>query len=109
MTSARTHIAGTPRGRTRAWRWAAAGRAIAAGALALGFVGYALRASDEVMPTRGADAIVALTGGPERIAEALEQLAAGRGKRLLITGVNRSTNAETLARIVPNNLAWFAC
>jgi uncharacterized SAM-binding protein YcdF (DUF218 family) len=109
MTSARTHIAGTPRRRTRAWRWAAGGMAIAALALALGFVGYAVRASDEVMPTRGADAIVALTGGPERIAEALEQLAAGRGKRLLITGVNRSTNAVALARVVPNNVAWFAC
>ena len=109
MTSARTHIAGTPRRRTRAWRLVAAGLAIAAGALALGFVVYALRASDEVIPTRGADAIVALTGGPERIAEALEQLAAGQGKRLLITGVNRSTNAEALARIVPHYVSWFAC
>ena len=37
---------------------------------------------------RNADGIVALTGGPFRINDALELLAAGRGRRLLITGVN---------------------
>src|SRR3954470_19042491 len=34
------------------------------------------------------DGIVALTGGSERIADAVDLLAHGRGSRLLITGVN---------------------
>ena len=38
-----------------------------------------------------ADGIVVLTGGPPAIPEAVELLAAERGKRLLITGVHRAT------------------
>ena len=45
----------------------------------------------ETAPTRNADGIVALTGGPFRINDALDLLAAGRGKRLLISGVNPAT------------------
>ena len=45
----------------------------------------------ETAPARDADGIVALTGGPFRINDALELLAAGRGQRLLITGVNPVT------------------
>ena len=43
--------------------------------------------------TRNADGIVVLTGGASRIADAIELLAAGRGKRLLITGVHHATSA----------------
>jgi uncharacterized SAM-binding protein YcdF (DUF218 family) len=64
---------------------------------------------EEAPANRSAEAIVALTGGPERIGEAVEQLAAGRGHRLLITGVNRGTHADTLARLVPRYEALFAC
>ena len=45
----------------------------------------------EAAPARNADGIVALTGGPFRINDALDLLAAGRGKRLLISGVNPAT------------------
>ena len=40
---------------------------------------------------RNTDGIVVLTGGTSRVTDALEPLAAGRGKRLLITGVNPGT------------------
>jgi uncharacterized SAM-binding protein YcdF (DUF218 family) len=78
-------------------------------ALLAGFLWYATLIDLEAAPDGSADAIVALTGGPERIGEAVEQLAAGRGKRLLITGVNRSTNTEALARLVPRYEALFDC
>jgi uncharacterized SAM-binding protein YcdF (DUF218 family) len=78
-------------------------------ALAGGFFWYAALVDEEAAIDRRADAIVALTGGPERIGEALEQLAAGRGKRLLITGVNRSTHADALARLEPRYERFFTC
>jgi uncharacterized SAM-binding protein YcdF (DUF218 family) len=42
------------------------------------------------------DGIVALTGGRHRLAEAARLLAEGRGKRLLVSGVNRITSRDDL-------------
>ncbi|MFZ0072080.1 MAG: YdcF family protein [Xanthobacteraceae bacterium] len=112
MTGARTEIAnapGAPRRRVRVWRLAGIAAVAGLVALAAGFVWYASLVSEEATSSRSAEAIVALTGGPERIGEAVEQLAAGRGQRLLITGVNRGTHADTLARLVPRYEALFAC
>jgi uncharacterized SAM-binding protein YcdF (DUF218 family) len=78
-------------------------------ALLAGFLWYVTLVDREAAPEGRVDAIVALTGGPERIGEAVEQLAAGRGKRLLITGVNRATNVDALARLVPRYEALFDC
>jgi uncharacterized SAM-binding protein YcdF (DUF218 family) len=78
-------------------------------ALLAGLVWYATLIDREASAGGTVDAIVALTGGPERIGEAVEQLAAGRGKRLLITGVNRATNVDALARLVPRYEALFDC
>ena len=63
----------------------------------------------ETAPSRNADGIVALTGGPFRINDALDLLAAGRGKRLLISGVNPSTRAVEISRLVPEHQRLFAC
>jgi uncharacterized SAM-binding protein YcdF (DUF218 family) len=63
----------------------------------------------EVMPARNADGIVALTGGPFRINDALDLLAAGRGKRLLISGVNPLTRPGEISRLVPEHQRWFNC
>ena len=63
----------------------------------------------EATPTRNADGIVALTGGPFRINDALDLLAAGRGKRLLISGVNPVTRPGEISRLVPEHQRWFAC
>jgi uncharacterized SAM-binding protein YcdF (DUF218 family) len=78
-------------------------------ALLAGLVWYSTLIDQETAPGGTADAIVALTGGPERIGEAVEQLAAGRGQRLLITGVNRATNVDALARLVPRYESLFDC
>ena len=53
--------------------------------------------NEEVALDRNADGIVVLTGGTSRVTDALELLAAGRGKRLLITGVNPGTTTADIA------------
>jgi uncharacterized SAM-binding protein YcdF (DUF218 family) len=71
------------------------------------FVGSLDRSEEQ---TAGkADGIVALTGGAERIADAIDLLAQGRGGRLLITGVNEKTTREELARQRPDLRTYFAC
>jgi len=65
--------------------------------------------AEEGVAVRDADGIVALTGGPFRINDALDLLAAGRGKRLLISGVNPATRPVEISRLVPEHQRWFAC
>lgn len=67
-------------------------------ALGLGFFAFLwLLPDEEVVLNRNADGIVVLTGGTSRVADALELLAAGRGKRLLISGVNPGTTTADIA------------
>lgn len=56
-----------------------------------------------------ADAIVVLTGGYQRIDQAVELLASGAGSRLLISGVNPATTGNHIRLLTrsPNDL--FAC
>ncbi|MPZ56487.1 MAG: YdcF family protein [Rhizobiales bacterium] len=56
-----------------------------------------------------ADGIVALTGGASRVSDAVELLAAGHGKRLLITGVHPSASPREIARHVPEFERIFNC
>ena len=65
--------------------------------------------AEEVALDRNADGIVVLTGGASRIADAIELLAAGRGKRLLISGVHRGTTVSEIARINPRYQGLVAC
>lgn len=68
-------------------------------AIVLGFFAFLwLLPNKEVELDRNADGIVVLTGGTSRITDALELLAAGRGSRLLITGVNPGTTTTDIAR-----------
>ncbi len=60
-------------------------------------------------PPGSADAIVALTGGAQRIADAIELLARGFGSRLLITGVNERTSREEIARLSPGQRQLVEC
>jgi len=55
------------------------------------------------------DAIVALTGGYQRIDRALALLEKGIGERLLISGVNPSTTSTALRRATGTKVATFAC
>ncbi|MEJ0078839.1 MAG: YdcF family protein [Alphaproteobacteria bacterium] len=63
----------------------------------------------EVTLNRNADGIVAMTGGASRIPDAIELLAAGHGKRLLISGVHRTTSLAEIARNNPRYEALVNC
>jgi uncharacterized SAM-binding protein YcdF (DUF218 family) len=79
-------------------------------ALFAGFLWFLTRIPQEELPlARNAEGIVVLTGGASRIADAIELLASGRGKRLLITGVYPRTSSGELARLVPSHELLFAC
>ncbi len=73
-------------------------------ALTIGFAVFAtaLRGelqADATPDASTADGIVVLTGGDERITTGLELMADGRGRRLLISGVNRANrNPQELSR-----------
>ncbi len=85
---------------------------VAAGAVFLfcGFVWFWLQIpGEEVQLERKADGIVVLTGAASRIPDAIELLADNRGKRLLISGVYRSTRSSEIARITPLYSKYFAC
>lgn len=79
-------------------------------ALAGGFVFFVSTIDTvETFPSRRADGIVALTGGADRVSDALDLLGQGRARRLLITGVNPSTDREELARHQPAARAFVDC
>jgi uncharacterized SAM-binding protein YcdF (DUF218 family) len=55
------------------------------------------------------DGIIVLTGGPERISEAVEHLAAGHAGRLLITGVHAATSGSRIADLTPLARTYLEC
>lgn len=78
--------------------------------LGAGFVWFVWHVpADEIALDRNADGIVVLTGGASRVADAVELLAAGRGTRLLISGVHKGTTAAEIARQVPRYEKVVAC
>jgi len=101
-----------PAARPRGWL-----RATIVGTLALGFVGAALGfvaflsqlRGVEVKPARNADGIVVLTGGSSRVSDAMELLAAGYGKRLLISGVHPANATSDISRSLPDNHSLLGC
>ncbi len=58
---------------------------------------------------READAIIVLTGGQARIDAAVDLLKSGKGKRLLISGVNPATSPEDIQRVSGVDETLFAC
>jgi uncharacterized SAM-binding protein YcdF (DUF218 family) len=97
--------------RTRRIGYFAVRLAVLAGiAIVIGFFVFLRQLpSEEVALNRNADGIVVLTGGTARITDALELLAARRGKRLLITGVNPGTTTGDIARQVADYGRILAC
>jgi uncharacterized SAM-binding protein YcdF (DUF218 family) len=78
--------------------------------LVCGFFWFTWQIPDEETQLSGkADGIVVLTGAAARIPDAIDLLAADRGKRLLITGVYRSTRAAAIARLTPANAKYVKC
>ena len=65
--------------------------------------------AEEIALERNADGIVVLTGGASRIEDAIELLSAGRGKRLLISGVHPTTSTAEIARINPRYQRLVSC
>ena len=61
------------------------------------------------IPEGTADGIAVLTGGVARIDEAMKLLAQGKAKRLLITGVNRTTSTEALKQLASEGDQLFTC
>ncbi|MEH3145754.1 MAG: YdcF family protein [Methylobacterium frigidaeris] len=104
-------------GQTRRGGWR---RAIGFGLLASGLVaalalgaGFLVFAADVARtgqrPSTRADGIVALTGGAQRIEDAIVLLASGHGRRLLISGVNERTSREEIARLNPGQQHLIDC
>jgi hypothetical protein len=84
-----------PRERRRIALWTCSlGAGLGMLALFAGFLVFvSALARHERTPTDRADGIVALTGGAQRIGDAIDLLAGGYGRRLLITGVNERTRS----------------
>ena len=76
----------------------------------LGFVEFTNRIPKSQPASIGkADAIVVLTGGSSRVLDALKLLNAGKGMRLLISGVHHSTSRKALANLVPVQSTMLDC
>jgi hypothetical protein len=77
---------------------------------AVGFVGFLsqLRGA-ESQPGQTADGIVVLTGGSSRVSDAMELLAGGYGKRLLISGVHPTNDLNDISRSLPDNQSLLGC
>ena len=60
-------------------------------------------------PQQSADGIAVLTGGVSRIDRAMALLAAGKAKRVLITGVNRTTTVDELKQLASRGDQYFTC
>ncbi len=97
--------------RSRRWVWMLASSALLGLSLAcggfFGFVSSLDRREPQSLP-RG-DAIVALTGGADRIPDAVGWLAQGHGNRLLISGVSTQISVEQLVQKAPRLKSWLTC
>lgn len=84
---------------------------VVAVAFAAGFAIFASHVSGLKTPsdTGSADAIIVLTGGHSRIGPAVDLLRSGKGRRLLISGVNPVADLDDLRRATGGERALFSC
>ena len=82
-----------------------------AGGFAGGFAWFANHVSELETPDTlsRADAIIVLTGGQFRINAAVHLLESGKGRRLLISGVNPATKPSDLRTATGAEQSLFAC
>jgi uncharacterized SAM-binding protein YcdF (DUF218 family) len=79
-------------------------------AIVAGFLAFADSVTNMRPPdVAKADAIVVLTGGYQRIEQAIDLLKRGYGKRLLISGVNPQTTAGQIRRATRTSPDLFEC
>ncbi len=85
--------------------------ALLAAVYLLGFAIFAMHVAGLKTPADppSADAIVVLTGGQSRLEAAVELLRAGKGKRLLISGVHPQARKQALQRATGAEAALFTC
>ncbi|HLI98207.1 MAG TPA: YdcF family protein [Bradyrhizobium sp.] len=84
--------------------------AIAFAIAAIGFAGFLAQLRGmEAKPARTADGIVVLTGGSSRVSDAMELLADGYGRRLLISGVHPASAASDISRFLSDNQSLLGC
>ncbi len=101
---------GQTRWQRRAGRGCLSALGIGALAVAAGFAWFVwLVPTEEISLDRTADGIVVLTGGTSRVTDAMELLAEGRGKRLLISGVHPATSYGEIARSIPAYERLVSC
>lgn len=74
-----------------------------------GFVIFVTNLPKPVSDAPPAEGIVALTGGDERLAAAVQLLESNRGRRLLITGVHRSTTKDQLKHLARGGARFDCC
>jgi uncharacterized SAM-binding protein YcdF (DUF218 family) len=89
--------------------WLTASLAFAA--FIIGFFAFVETISEMRQPelTAAADGIVALTGGQNRLEAAAALFAEGKGRRLLISGVNPSIDKKDLLKAVGGDPVKFNC
>jgi uncharacterized SAM-binding protein YcdF (DUF218 family) len=77
----------------------------------IGFLAFVESISEMRQPglTAAADGIVALTGGQNRLEAAAALFSQGKGKRLLISGVNPNIDKKELMKAVGGDPAKFSC
>ncbi len=76
-----------------------------------GFALFGMHVGGMRMPAtvEPADGIIALTGGSQRLTAAVTLLKTGKGRRLLISGVNPVADRSDLQRATGGDPALFAC
>ena len=100
----------SPPARKRAWRVIIAAAAFAALAALIGFVIFTFHVPNAEIALRDkADGIVVLTGGASRVTDGLDLLAAGQGRRLLISGVHPSSSLDAISRMTPEHRRLVEC
>jgi uncharacterized SAM-binding protein YcdF (DUF218 family) len=77
--------------------------------LVIGFFIFTGSIERSQLEPRTADGIAVLTGGTARIDEAMKLLTQRKAKRLLITGVNRTTSTEELKQLASQGDRLFSC
>ena len=85
--------------------------AVAGSAFAIGFGLFAVHVSNLVTPRDqpAADAIIVLTGGQSRLDAALGLLESGKGRRLLISGVNPAADRDDVHAATGGDRWLFSC
>jgi uncharacterized SAM-binding protein YcdF (DUF218 family) len=94
----------------RLWRAATRAVLLAVAVFVAGFVWFLSQIrSEEERPKVAADGIVVLTGGSSRVSDAVELLAGGYGRRLLISGVHWTNGTADISRSVPDSQSLLDC